>query len=166
MKAVFFDLGNTLEGSGVLLPGAMETLRRIASLRASDGSSVVLGLVSDFLMAAEPDEIPALQQQYYAILDQLGIRSFFEPVEQRVTLSTEVGVNKPDARIFRAAVDKVQLDGDFGSAMFITENQLHVEAARHLGMQAIHFRGPGQSTGEVGSLEALIPLVGAFVQET
>ena len=86
MKLVFFDLGDTLESGDVLLPGALETLQGIADLRSSGGEPAVLGLISDFDMPGP---------EYYAILDLLGIRSFFEPVATRVTLSNEVGSSSP-----------------------------------------------------------------------
>jgi FMN phosphatase YigB (HAD superfamily) len=102
MKVVLFDLGKTLEDGDVLLPGARETLQAIQAMRDSDGEAAVLALVSDFAMPDNPEQIPLIQQRYYELLDKLGIRSFFEPVADRVTLSTEVGVSKPDEKIFRA----------------------------------------------------------------
>ena len=150
MKLVFFDLGDTLESGDVLLPGALETLQGIADLRSSGGEPAVLGLISDFDMPSP---------EYYAILDLLGIRSFFEPVATRVTLSNEVGVFKPDPRIFREAIDRIDPGLEFGDALFITERRSHVVAARQLGMQAVHFQGPGQQTGDVERLPDLIPLV-------
>lgn len=154
MRIVFFDLGDTLESDDVLLPGALETLRGIQELRSSGGEPAILGLISDFDMASEA---------YYAILDLLGIRSFFEPVQARVTLSSEVGVFKPDRRIFEAAIDRIDPGLTFGDAMFVTENLSHTEAARELGMRAIHFRGPGQQSGDVEALPDLIPLVRIFL---
>jgi FMN phosphatase YigB (HAD superfamily) len=71
---------------------------------------------------------------------------------------------KPDERIFRKAIDKINPDGAFRDTMFITERRPHVEAARGLGMQAIHFQGPGQTTGDVQRLIDLVPLIRAFVE--
>lgn len=165
---VLFDLGKTLEDGNVLLPGAVETLEGVAALRIGDRPAVLLGLVSDFVMPTEPSQIPAIQQRYYAILDHLGIRRFFEPVAERVTLSTEVGVRKPDVAVFRAAVAKAAVPTTepsltFDDVLFVTENRDHVVAAGRLGMRAVHFRGPGQTSGEVERLTDLIPLVRDFV---
>ncbi len=82
----------------MLLPGARETLQAISALRDAEGAAAVLGLVSDFDMPAEPSQVPQIQQRYYALLDHLGIRPFFEPVAEHVTLSTEVGVSSPTRR--------------------------------------------------------------------
>jgi FMN phosphatase YigB (HAD superfamily) len=154
MKIVFFDLGDTLETNDVLLPGALATLQDIQSLRDSSGEPAVLGLISDFDGPSE---------EYYAILDLLGIRSFFEPVQTRVTLSVEVGALKPDIKIFRAALDKLGPNLMFENALFVTENPDHVTAARGLGMTAVHFQGPGQTSGDVGQLPDLLPLIRTFL---
>jgi hypothetical protein len=163
VKLVLFDLGDTLESGGVLLPGAVETLESIASLRTDGQPAAALGLVSDFDMPAAPSDVGAIQQQYYSLLEDLGIRQFFEPVAERVTLSTEVGVFKPDQAVFRTAAAKAGPGVEFGDIFFVTENRNHVLAARHLGLVAVHVRGPGQPHGEVDTLAGVLPLVQAFL---
>ena len=159
MKVVLFDLGKTLEDQDVLLPGARETLQAIQEMRDPNEEAVALALVSDFDMPDDPEQIPTIQQQYYEILDGLSIRSFFEPVASKVTLSSEVGVYKPDAKIFRAVIEKLDEGLRLGDIVFVTENREHVIEARRLGMSAIHFKGPGQNAGDVDRLVDLIPLV-------
>jgi Peptidase family M28 len=163
VKLILFDLGQTLEDRDVLVPDARETLEAIRGLRDGDGPAALLGLVSDFDMSAEPSQVPIIQQRYYALLDHLGIRSFFEPVAERVTLSTEVGVFKPDEAIFRTAVAKAGPALGFSDVLFVSENRGHVLAARRLGLAAVHVREPGQTDGEVDKLFDLIPVVQAFV---
>lgn len=152
MKLVLFDLGNTLEQNDVLLPGALETLRAISEM-----PTVKLALVSDFDMPASPADIPQIRDRYYAILDKLGIRTFFEPLDERVTLSTDVGVFKPDKKVFEAAASKAGLT--LADVFFVTENAGHVRAARALGMRAVHFRGPGEATGDIDKLTDVIELL-------
>ncbi|WP_370947143.1 M28 family peptidase [Amycolatopsis sp. cg5] len=146
MRLVLFDLGNTLEQNDILLPGALETLRAISELPAAK-----LALLSDFDMPATPADIPEIRDRYYAILDKLGIRSFFEPLEERVTLSTDVGVFKPDKRVFAAAAGKVGLE--FADVFFVTENAGHVRAAKALGMRAV------QLGADIDSLAEVLPLL-------
>ena len=110
-------------------------------------------------MPDDPEQIPIIRQRYYEILEGLSIRSFFEPVAGRVTLSSEVGVFKPDEKIFRAVIEKINEGLSFGDVVFVTENQEHVKEARRLGMNAIHFKGPGQNAGDVARLVDVIPLV-------
>jgi FMN phosphatase YigB (HAD superfamily) len=166
MKIILFDLGNTLEdqSQGVTLPGAVQTLEAIKAMEDADGQAPFLALVSDFgETAADADQVRASQEEYYAILEQLGIRDYFEPVEQRVTLSTEAGAEKPSEVIFEAVVNKFHPGLHFQNVMFITERKSHVTAARALGMKAVHFKGPGELSGDIDRLTDLISLVKEFL---
>jgi FMN phosphatase YigB (HAD superfamily) len=163
MKAILFDLGDTLEHQDQLLPGAVETLAAIRVLQDASGVAPALALVSDFDFPPPAPPLAAIQQEYYQILDGLGIRHFFEPVADHVTLSPEVGVGKPAPAIFRAALDKLSPGLPFAEALFVTERLDHVQAARALGMAAVHFKGPGQTSGDIDTLLDLVPLVQRFL---
>ena len=91
-------------------------------------------------MPRNPAEVGPLRQEYLQELAASGLDAFFRPLETRVTLSTEVGVRKPDAAIFRAALDHLQPGLPFHHAVFVTERLEHVQAARALGMLAVHFK--------------------------
>ena len=159
MRAIFFDLGDTLEHNDVLTPGAKQVLKSLRDMNLPDQQAPALGLISDFDMPRPDDSVEGIKASYVAILDQLDIRQFFEPVSQRVTLSTEVGVFKPDPKIFRTALKRIDADAHFHDAVFITENRQHVNAARELGMHAIHVKGPDQSEGDVQQLADIVPIV-------
>lgn len=164
MKAVLFDLGRTLEFNDVLLPGAREALEGISSIRdAAGGPAAAVALVSDSAMPADAAQIPAIRREYGDLLTALGIIDLFEPLAERLTVSAEVGVRKPDARIFGTAIRKIDPSLTFRDAIFITESLEHVRAARRLGMRAVHFRGPGEAVGEVVQLADLVPLVRDFL---
>lgn len=166
MRIVFFDLGRTLEYDGELLPGAVETLEAIQMMRDPSGKPPVLALISDYFLTKDPSRIPELQRQYYAELERLGLRSFFEPVADKVTLSTELGFYKPDERIFRTAIDRIEPGLGYRETMFTADTLEHVEAARRLGMTAYHLEARGEPTGDVSSLLELVPLVRAFVSSS
>lgn len=166
MRVILFDLGKTLENSDELLPGAEELLSSIKTIDAGRADSHAIALVSDFDKFSEGMrliDVKPLQVDYYSILENLGIRSFFEPLYKYVTLYTEVGVRKPDKKIFRAAVDSIENGLSFENVLFITEDPNHIAAARQLGMNAIHFKGPGQSTGDVDKLIDLLPRIKDFL---
>ena len=166
MKVILFDLGNTLEdqNQNKLLPGAVETLQAIAAMADSEQQSPVLALVSDFgELPATPEQVRASEQEYDAILDDLGIKDFFTPTRERVTLSVQVGALKPDRKIFEAAIAQIDVALTLHDALFITERKSHVTAARALGMQAVHFKGPGEVTGDIEHLVDLIPIVQEFL---
>ena len=50
----------------------------------------------------------------------------------------------------------------FADTIFITENRGHVLAARRLGLTAVHFQGPGQTSGDVATLPELVPIIRDF----
>ncbi|MGA9773907.1 MAG: M20/M25/M40 family metallo-hydrolase [Blastocatellia bacterium] len=171
MRVVLFDLGDTLETEtpdhkDVLLAGAADALSAIRDLRDAEGVQPVLALISDFddaentgRIGGSATQIKNFQRQYRKLLNDLRISQFFKPFLQKTTLSIEAGVRKPDEKMFRAALDKLQKGMAFHHAIFITENREHILAARELGMTAIHFKGPGQTTGDVSRLIDLIPLI-------
>jgi FMN phosphatase YigB (HAD superfamily) len=134
VKIVLFDLGNTLEdqNQNELLPGALETLRALEAMADSEGQSLVLALVSDF-GEFPAEQLRASEEEYEAILEDLGIKQFFSPTRERVTLSAQVGAFKPDKKIFEAAVAKIDIALTFENVLFITERKAHVTAARALG---------------------------------
>jgi FMN phosphatase YigB (HAD superfamily) len=167
VKIVLFDLGNTLmnEDEDILLPGATETLSSIQQMKDTNNQPVILGLASNYGLSNNEEVIKRAQEKYYWDLEKLGIVSFFEPLNQKVTLSIEVGVEKPKEEFFRAAVDKVSVSLSFDNVIFITENKEHVDAVRQFrpaAMNAIHFKGPGQHNGEIEKLKDLIPLIKEF----
>ncbi|RYE38257.1 MAG: hypothetical protein EOP24_47420, partial [Hyphomicrobiales bacterium] len=163
MKMVLFDLGDTLEHNDALLPDAVKTLESIAKMQDADGAPVLLSLGSDFEIPTQSTDLPHIREKYYAILRKLGIDRFFQPLASRVTLSSEVGVFKPAAAFFEAVVAKTAADTRFADVLFISENRIHVDAARRLGMHALSVRPPDGTGGDMAFLAELIPHVQAHI---
>jgi FMN phosphatase YigB (HAD superfamily) len=86
---------------------------------------------------------------------------FFEPLKERVTLSSEVGVMKPDEKIFRAAIDKIQSGLPYQNVLFITEDKEHTIQARRLGMMTIRLKHE-EEYAEVDKLIEMVPLIHLF----
>jgi len=59
-----------------------------------------------------------------------------------IVISAEVGVMKPDARIFHIALQSLGVQP--AEAVFVDDFLHNVDGARAVGMQAIHFRSPEQ----------------------
>ncbi len=74
----------------------------------------------------------------------------FDDAFDLMVISAEIGLMKPDPRIFQYALE--QLDLAASEAVFVDDVPENVEAARSLGMQAVHFTGPHQAIGEVKQL--------------
>jgi putative hydrolase of the HAD superfamily len=63
--------------------------------------------------------------------------------------SAWVGMRKPDPAIYLLTVERLDSELDPSECLFVDDNELNVEAARELGMLAIHFRSNEQAIGEI-----------------
>lgn len=88
---------------------------------------------------AMDDARPFLEQE-------AGIGDAFE----RMFFSYEVGVMKPDERIFQAALRELHICPE--ASVFIDDFVHNVEGARAVGMHAIHFRSSEQALQELHAL--------------
>ncbi len=64
-----------------------------------------------------------------------------------LVISAEVGVMKPDPKIYQIALDRVGVTA--GEAVFIDDTAPNVEAARAHGMRGIIFRDPARALSEL-----------------
>jgi epoxide hydrolase-like predicted phosphatase len=86
-----------------------------------------------------------------------GLRAYivskkFEDAFDAMIISAEVGVMKPDARIYRIALEKLGVAPS--ESVFVDDFVENVEAARAVGMQAIHFTGSEKALKEMKRLLA------------
>ena len=65
-------------------------------------------------------------------------------------ISAEVGLGKPDPRIYHLAVERLGVQPH--EAIFIDDVLVNVEAARSVGLQAVHYRSNPQLFAELESL--------------
>ena len=147
IRIVMFDLGETLiDANRRPFPHVREALTALAGFRTEDSSPLGSCLVSDDRMVPPPitpDKVRPVFEEYVAVLDAAGLREFFEPVDERVTLSTHVGVRKPDRAVFEMALHRLQSNATLQECLFITENAEHIRAARQtLGMATLQFKAP------------------------
>lgn len=143
IKALLLDLGDTLIDSATEkpFPGVADALDVIATFETAGHEPLVVCLVSDYTMPdpRTPEAIAATFADYLTVLDRTGLRHCFEPVEERVTLSTHAGVRKPAAEVFETALKRARVDGGLNQALFITENADHIAACRKLGMKTLQY---------------------------
>lgn len=59
-----------------------------------------------------------------------------------ILVSGEEKMKKPDPRIYQLIIDRYQIEPS--TALFIDDNWRNVDAARGIGMQAVHFQSPQQ----------------------
>ncbi len=101
-----------------------------AALTAAAGRRV--GLVSNF------DHPPHVR----SVLKESGLERFFE----RVIVSAEVGVEKPDPRIMRLALAGTDLRPE--ETAYVGDSIVDYQAAADAGMRAVLIRRPGQVSGD------------------
>jgi FMN phosphatase YigB (HAD superfamily) len=142
LSVLFLDLGDTLVHGDALLPHVPEALKVLEQLPTPDGRALLTGLVSDYTMPEPPvthRKKRALFDEYVSRLEGYRLRAFFEPVDARVTLSTQAGALKPDRRVFELAIERLNPGSPLSACMFVTENPGHVAATRALGMTSFQF---------------------------
>jgi epoxide hydrolase-like predicted phosphatase len=64
-----------------------------------------------------------------------------------LVISAEIGLAKPDHRIFQVALDRLGVDAS--QTLFVDDFGENVDGARWLGMHAIQFRSTGQAISEI-----------------
>lgn len=84
-----------------------------------------------------------------------GLRAFitsqrFEDVFDEMIISAEIGLMKPDPRIYRLALEKLGVQPE--ESVFLDDVLVNVEAARSLGMTGIHFTQPDKALDELKQL--------------
>jgi HAD superfamily hydrolase (TIGR01509 family) len=65
-------------------------------------------------------------------------------------ISAEVGLVKPDARIFQMAVERLGVEA--WQAVFVDDMQRNVEGAKWVGLHGIHFQNPAQIRHDLDNL--------------
>jgi 2-haloacid dehalogenase len=106
-----------------MLGGAIEgTVEILADLRAT-------GLRLAALSNWSAEKFPVARRRY-------GFLDWFDPI----VISGEVGMSKPDERIYRYLLDATGLDP--GTTLFIDDSPVNVAAAVQLGMSARLFTDP------------------------
>jgi len=86
-----------------------------------------------------------------------GLRAYiiskkFEDAFDAMTISAEVGVMKPEARIYQIALEALGVAAS--ESVFLDDFPANVDGARAVGMQAIHFIQPEQALKELKHLLA------------
>ena len=145
IRVAILDLGGTLVDDAHPFPHVPEALSALARIKlpgASPPSRLTLLLVSDFTMPEAPvtkAKTAALVKEYVALLEGFGLRPFFMPISKRITLSTQVGVLKPDRRIYEAALERSATGATLDECVSISEDAAHLAVCRQLGMATLRF---------------------------
>ena len=130
--ALFFDIEPTLVTECAWRPGARPALQQL-----HDGG-LRLGVIANTGTAMRTEMIATFPAGFGFDLFEDGL----------VVLSSEVGVQKPDARIFAVALSRAQLAPE--RTLFAGEDPVEILAAQRIGMRALRLTHPP------GDLELLV----------
>ncbi len=169
IRVVMFDLGMTLiDAQNRPFAHVAHALETISTYKTKDGKPLRSCLVSDFTMPTPPITVQkkrALFDQYLDILGRTGLRPLFEPVNRRVTLSTQAGVLKPDRKVFETAVRRLRVRATLEECLFVTESSAHISAARQaLHMRALQFASTGQPPFDFDDWSLFPALIAQFLE--
>lgn len=102
----------------------------------------------DFLKGLRPRYKTAVLSNAWSDTRKAFVEDFaLDRAVDELIISAEEGVAKPDARIFRIAVERLGVS--LGEAVFVDDILANVESARSLGMYGIHFRDTDQAIADV-----------------
>jgi len=96
-------------------------------------------------------KVGLISNAWSGLRDWIETRNFADAFDNMV-ISAEVGFAKPDPRIYQAALSNLQVLPD--ESVFLDDMLGNVEAARKIGMHAIHFVQPDQAIAELKALLA------------
>ena len=152
IKVLMFDWGGTLiDAQQRPFAHVHDALAVIAQLETASGKPLRSCLVCDVALAAPqptPARVGALFAQFLARLDASGLRSFFEPVVKRVTLSVHAGAMLPERTVFDKALRRLGVVAALDECLLVSADAAHVQAARQrLHMYALQF-GPRRAAAD------------------
>jgi putative hydrolase of the HAD superfamily len=113
--------------------------------KALHGNEPMLGLMRElrergYRMAILTNNVREWEELWRA---KLPVDEIFELVVD----SAFVGMRKPDPAIYRLTLKRLGVEA--GESLFVDDNEVNVEAARELGMLAVHFRSNEQAIPEI-----------------
>jgi epoxide hydrolase-like predicted phosphatase len=104
------------------------------------GGDVIDHEILDFLRSIKPKFKVALISNAWSGLRNYIVREKFDDVFDHMIISAEVGVAKPDAKIYHIALEQLQVQPE--EAVFVDDFIENIEACEEIGMGAIHFKHP------------------------
>lgn len=104
----------------------------------------------DFIRSLRPRCKTGIISNAWPDLREYIAKNKFDEAFDALVISAEVGVMKPEAKIFQIALDQLQVGAK--EAAFVDDVPANIEAARQLGMQGIVFQSPTQALTELKAI--------------
>jgi len=94
--------------------------------------------ILNFLRSIKPRCKTGLISNAWSGLRDYIVREKFDDAFHQMVISAEVGVAKPDPKIFHIALEQLQVKAK--EAVFVDDVLENIEACQQVGMQGIHFK--------------------------
>lgn len=106
--------------------------------------------IVEYLRSLRPRYKTGLISNAWSDMRGYLVRQKLDEVFDTLTISAEVGVAKPEAKIYLLALEQSQVEPE--AAVFVDDVPANIEACEALGMQGILFRDPLKAMNELKKL--------------
>ncbi len=113
------------------------------------GDSLDLDLIN-FIRSLRPKYRTGLLSNAWSDMREYLVSQKIDDAFDQLIISAEVGIMKPDARIYQFALEKLGVAP--AEAVFVDDFTVNIEGARAVGMYAIQFTRPEQTLEELKQL--------------
>lgn len=101
----------------------------------------------DFIRALHPRYKTGIISNAWPDMRDYVVKNKFDDAFDALVVSAEVGVMKPEPKIYQIALEQLEVNAN--EAVFVDDTPKNIEAARALGMRGILFQSPGQMLNEL-----------------
>lgn len=106
--------------------------------------------ILNFLRSIKPRVKTGLISNAWSGLRTYIVREKFDDAFHHMVISAEVGVAKPDPKIYHIALEQAQVRAN--EAVFVDDFAENIEACQRLGMKGIHFKDTASAIEQVKAL--------------
>lgn len=106
--------------------------------------------IVEYLRSLRPRFRTGLISNAWSDMRDYLVRKKLDEVFDTLTISAEVGVAKPEARIYRTALEQAQVKA--GEAVFVDDVPVNIEACEALGMKGVLFKEPQEAMKQLKKL--------------
>jgi len=142
IRLLLFQFENTLvDSGGRVFPHVTDALKTMKNFETGTGNTLGMWLVS----LSVPQAIGAGEalDQLISRLEAAGLRSFFEPVSQRVAI-----LGQADTRTLEICISRAGGGMTTDECLFFTEDRNAAGVAESLGMRALFFDNSGRAPAD------------------
>jgi len=146
IRLLLFEFEDTLiDNSGKVFPHVIEAFKVMKGFETEHGKAPAMCLVSVAPSSESPNPNEAFDQ-LVSRLEMLGLRSFFEPVSQGVTLLAHAGGKGIDRHLLEIAVSRSNTDTAPDQCVFLTGDHDAARSATDSGFKTLVFGYDGAET--------------------